>query len=252
MDPTVAKRNAAAEERLSRVARRALTADERASIDRNLERTAGRFELIEKVARRHGVDPAELYTKYVVETRGSVDPENPKVSPAGAKGPFQLMPDERKLWIDPQIADPFEREAEGAARYLADLQKRNRFGNPSIRSLAYNWGEGNVRKWGGDATMSLKKEPSQYIVLAEDVMPRVQEKIRMRDMDRAHRKESAAAQAAVSAPEPLKELGPLEYAKARITRNYRSPEQYQGEMAAYDAAVRDVKTAVKAKYPELP
>ena len=69
------------------------------------------------------------------------------VSPKGATGLFQLMPDTaRQYGVDPK--DPYE-SAEGAARLLSDLSKKYD-GNTTKMLAAYNWGQGNVDRQGLD------------------------------------------------------------------------------------------------------
>lgn len=62
-------------------------------------------------------------------------------SPAGAKGIMQIVP----RWhpgVDP--LDPWE-AVPYAARYLAQLKKT--FGSWAQALAAYNWGQGNLRRW---------------------------------------------------------------------------------------------------------
>lgn len=67
------------------------------------------------------------------------------VSPKGAIGDFQFMPDTAKAYgIDP--TDPVQ-SAQGAARMYADLSKQYKGDLPSMLA-AYNWGSGNLAKHG--------------------------------------------------------------------------------------------------------
>ena len=173
-DQEVAKRNAQAEERLKNLSLPALREQSIKDLDANLERTAGRYDLISQVAQRHGVDPDELYAKYVIETRKEPEPEKPRVSARGASGPFQLMPDTRKAFEQADIADPFERDADAAARLMADIQKRNDL-SPDALSVAYNLGEGNLRKYGGNATSVLPDETTNYIAYSRYLRPKLRD-----------------------------------------------------------------------------
>ena len=67
------------------------------------------------------------------------------VSPAGAIGAFQFMPDTAKQYgIDP--TDP-DQSAMGAAKMYADLSKKYNGDVPSMLA-AYNWGQGNLDRHG--------------------------------------------------------------------------------------------------------
>jgi transposase-like protein len=235
MDPTVAKRNAQAEARLKELRLPPLQQKSIDALQKNLQRTAGRRALIEKVARQHGVDPDELYMKFVIETRGSDDPENPGVSPKGAKGPFQMKDDIRAKFEDRSIKDPFVREATTAAKFYSDLQKRNKFESHAARSAAYNFGEGNLREWAGSAPKELNDETTNYIAYSKYLEPIFAEK---RSKER-----TAGAAAAVPPPPKLEELGPLEYAKRKLTGTLRTPEQFEQETAAYHQQVDAARTA---------
>jgi len=69
------------------------------------------------------------------------------VSPAGAEGLFQLMPDTaRKLGL--RSGDAFDpmKSAQAAAQLLSKLIKQ--YGNLPDALRAYNWGPGNIQKYG--------------------------------------------------------------------------------------------------------
>lgn len=68
--------------------------------------------------------------------------EGRKVSGAGAKGMWQLMP------IHWRFVDPLDWQA--SANYAGDMLVRlyNRFGTWALALAAYNWGEGNLSKNG--------------------------------------------------------------------------------------------------------
>jgi len=94
-----------------------------------------------------------------VESRG-----NPKaVSPAGAQGAYQFMPETAKQY---GIADPFDeaQARQGASKYMDNLERE--FG-ADLAPLAYNWGEGNVRaflKTGrGAKGQPMPEEAMQYV-----------------------------------------------------------------------------------------
>lgn len=90
---------------------------------------------------------------------------NPKaVSPAGAQGLFQFMPQTAKAYgIDP--LDPLQ-SAVGAARMYGDLSKQFGGDVPSMLA-AYNWGSGNLTKKG---LQNAPKETRDYIA---KILPQV-------------------------------------------------------------------------------
>ena len=89
-------------------------------------------------ARRSGIDPRILWTLCFVESRFKIE----AVSPTGARGPMQFMPDTAARY---GLSNPHDPRASiaAAARYLRDLL--NRFGGRMDLALAaYNSGEGTV------------------------------------------------------------------------------------------------------------
>lgn len=84
-------------------------------------------------------------------------------SPAGAIGLMQFMPATAKEFgIDPN--NPFQ-SIDAAGRYLSQLYKQ--FGRWDLAVAAYNWGPGNVKKYG------LAKAPDEtrqyYVSVTRDV-----------------------------------------------------------------------------------
>lgn len=94
---------------------------------------------IAAAAQQTGVDPALLTGMMMTESGG-----NPAaVSPAGAIGPMQLMPGTAgDLRVNPR--DPAQNIAGGAAYYR---QQADKYGDPTLALMAYNWGPGSVDKW---------------------------------------------------------------------------------------------------------
>ena len=88
------------------------------------------------------VDP--LLIKLIMEQESAYDPF--ALSPAGAMGLMQLMPD--TAWML-GVDDPWdpEQNVEGGVRYFA--QQMDRFGKIELALAAYNAGPGAVEKWGG-------------------------------------------------------------------------------------------------------
>lgn len=73
-------------------------------------------------------------------------------SPAGAKGHFGFMDGTAKQY---GLNDPnnFPESAGAAARYMSDLLKKYK-GNEQLALAAYNWGPGNVDKYGINSVMT--------------------------------------------------------------------------------------------------
>ena len=98
-------------------------------------------ETFQEVARVHGLSPALLAAVAWQESRG----RNDAVSPKGAIGVMQLMPETaRRLSVDPYVR---EDNIRGGARYLR--QQIDRFGSVPLALAAYNAGPGAVLRYGG-------------------------------------------------------------------------------------------------------
>ena len=101
------------------------------------------WPLVLKIAEEVGVPPMLLASQMQQESQG----RSHLVSPAGAKGLMQLMPDTARSL---GVRDPFnpEQSLRGGARYLK--QQLDTFeGDVKLALAAYNAGPGNVRKYGG-------------------------------------------------------------------------------------------------------
>lgn len=98
--------------------------------------------LIQQSAAKYGLDPSLIEAVMQAESGGRTD----AVSPKGAIGPMQLMPETAKeLGVDPY--DPAQ-NIEGGTRYLAQLLKQFG-GNTQLALAAYNAGPGAVQQYGG-------------------------------------------------------------------------------------------------------
>jgi len=97
--------------------------------------------LITESARRYGIDARLLWTLCFIESRFKVD----AVSPKGARGPMQFMPDTAARY---GLINPHDPKAaiDAAAQYLRDLLQK--FGGRIDLALAaYNSGEGAVESF---------------------------------------------------------------------------------------------------------
>ena len=113
-------------------------------------------DAIQFAAKEFGVDPDVLHGIAHAESR-----YNPKaVSPKGAQGMMQFMPDTAKRFgIDP--SDP-EQAIFGAAQYLKE--NLDKFGGDYGKAVAaYNWGENRKEYEQSDWVKKLPKETDAYV-----------------------------------------------------------------------------------------
>lgn len=126
-------------------------------------------ELFETIGKQEGVDPALL--KSIAKVESGFRPG--VTSPKKAKGLMQLMPDTAKQYGVPagKEYDPAE-NIRGGAKFLKHLiDKYN--GDLQLVAAAYNAGEGNVKKYGGQIPPF--KETKEYVakVMGELQQPSV-------------------------------------------------------------------------------
>jgi hypothetical protein len=120
---------------------------------------------LSELEKQHGLPAGLLNAVLMAESAGDAS----AVSPKGAQGLFQFMPETAQSYgIDP--FDPAQ-SASGAARMYADLSKQYG-GNLDKMLAAYNWGSGNMEKYGLD---NMPDETRGYIQkvssLMQDVAP---------------------------------------------------------------------------------
>jgi hypothetical protein len=127
-----------------------------------VERPANDYEKIAfAVGEKYKLDPTLIKHVMFKETGGVKDKAG-AVSSAGAMGVMQLMPATAK---ELGVKDPFDpvQNIEGGVKYLAKMQ--NKYGDPRLAAIAYNWGPGRTDRWlaqGGDFS-KLPKETQGYV-----------------------------------------------------------------------------------------
>jgi hypothetical protein len=99
--------------------------------------------VIRAAAERYGVDTRLV--EAVVQTESAGNPT--AVSPKGARGLMQLMPERAALLGVRDSFDPHQ-NVDGGVRHLRDLLQSFR-GDVTLALAAYNAGEGAVRSYGG-------------------------------------------------------------------------------------------------------
>ena len=110
--------------------------------DLSMRERAERIEpFIRASAARYGIDPNLLRILCFIESRYRLD----AVSPKGARGPMQFMPDTAKRFGVRDPHDP-QQAVDAAARYLRDLL-RTFGGRLDLALAAYNAGEGTVESF---------------------------------------------------------------------------------------------------------
>lgn len=101
------------------------------------------WPILEQESRQLGVDPYLIESMIAVESGFRPD----AVSPVGAQGLMQLMPETAELLGVKDAFDP-QQNVSGGARYLS-WQMQDFGGDLSLALAAYNAGPAAVRRWGG-------------------------------------------------------------------------------------------------------
>lgn len=169
-------------------------------------------DAIQFAAKEFGVDPDVLHGIAYAESR-----YNPKaVSPKGAQGMMQFMPDTAKRFgIDP--SDP-EQAIFGAAQYLKENLDKFK-GDYGKAVAAYNWGENRKEYEQSDWVKKLPKETDQYV---ENVLSYAASRAKPAEEKAAPKTESERLRASIAKipgtetdimPTPRKEMGLVERVK---------------------------------------
>jgi soluble lytic murein transglycosylase-like protein len=98
--------------------------------------------VVAPIAAKYGIETA--WVLRIIEAESGGDPN--AVSPKGAMGLMQLMPDTARALGVQNPFDPVQ-NIEGGVRYLRHLM--DRFGDLRLALAAYNAGPGNVERYGG-------------------------------------------------------------------------------------------------------
>jgi soluble lytic murein transglycosylase-like protein len=118
-------------------------------------------EIIDEAAALHGVDADLIHA--VIQTESGFNPM--AVSPAGAQGLMQLMPD---LQEELGVTDPFNprQNVMAGTEYLKTLLTRHK-GDVALTLASYNAGPGNVAKYKGVPPF---KETRAYLRKIKDIL----------------------------------------------------------------------------------
>lgn len=108
-----------------------------------LKRANRAFPIIEPILKKYGVPDDFKYLAVIESGLANV------VSPAGARGVWQFMPETAKehgMEVNDFVDERYhlEKSTEAACRYL--LAAKNKFGNWTLAAAAYNGGSGGVNK----------------------------------------------------------------------------------------------------------
>lgn len=130
------------------------------SYQKNSSSKEGLKEHVRSILRREGLPE---WLALIPEVESGYDPK--AVSPKGAVGLWQLMPDTARamgLRVDERVDERLDpiKSTEAAVRYLKYL--KNRFKSWLAVLVAYNWGEGNLLKYEGEEVLKdLRKLPPE-------------------------------------------------------------------------------------------
>jgi len=105
---------------------------------------ASRFDgMIRSIAAHHGLEPSLIHS--IIQAESDYNPY--AISPKGAAGLMQLMPETAERYGVSNVFDPWE-NIEGGVKYIKDLMML--FGRNTDHVLAaYNAGQNAVKKYGG-------------------------------------------------------------------------------------------------------
>ncbi len=131
-----------------------------------IKRANRAFPVIEPILKKYGVPDDFKYLAVIESGLANV------VSPAGARGVWQFMPQtakEQGMEVNDFVDERYhlEKSTEAACRYL--IEAKNKFGNWTLAAAAYNGGMGGVNKQISNQQVSdyydllLTEETSRYV-----------------------------------------------------------------------------------------
>ncbi|RXR29115.1 lytic transglycosylase domain-containing protein [Flavobacterium piscinae] len=131
-----------------------------------LKRANRAFPVIEPILKKYGVPDDFKYLAVIESGLANV------VSPAGARGVWQFMPQtakEQGMEVNDYVDERYhlEKSTEAACRYL--LEAKNKFGNWTLAAASYNAGMGGINKQLTNQQVSdyydvlLTEETSRYV-----------------------------------------------------------------------------------------
>jgi len=127
-------------------------------VSNNLQGKQDFDQIVQAAAQHYGMEPSLV--KAVIQAESAGNPL--AVSPAGAQGLMQLMPETAAALGVRDSFDPAQNIMAGT-RYLRQLLDRYR-GDVKLALAAYNWGMGNLE----NQPKSLPKETKDYIARVEN------------------------------------------------------------------------------------
>lgn len=127
-------------------------------VSNNLHGKQNIDQIVKAAAQHHGIEPSLV--KAVIQAESAGDPL--AVSPAGAQGLMQLMPETAAELGVRDSFDPAQNIMAGT-RYLRQLLDRYR-GDVKLALAAYNWGMGNLE----NQPETLPKETKNFIARVEN------------------------------------------------------------------------------------
>ncbi len=120
-------------------------------------------DLFTSAAQKYEEDP--LWLQAIAQQESAFGPT--KVSPKGASGIMQLMPDTAKEVGVTDVNDPAQ-NIQGGAQYYS--KQRKKYNDPNTALMAYNWGPKNVDDWvaAGKPEDKVPAETREYVRLVND------------------------------------------------------------------------------------
>lgn len=141
---------------LSENFKRNLSPKEDVKTERELRIPSGGLQHLTELEKAHSLPKGWLLSVMNQETGGEKNRAT-AVSPAGAKGWFQFMPETAKAYK--VNTKDFFSSSTGAAKMFADLYKQYK-GDVDKVLAGYNWGSGNIAKFGME---KMPDETKKYI-----------------------------------------------------------------------------------------